>query len=64
MIGRLIGGTLVGAVLSGIAIVVGYEGYQAYLKWLVAGQGPAVEPPGTPSPDAAPLTSVESATDN
>jgi hypothetical protein len=39
MIGRVIGGALVALVVAGIALVLGYRGYQAYLEWLVAGEG-------------------------
>ena len=43
MLGRLLGGALAAAVLGAGAIVFGYKGYQAYLRWLVAGQGPGTE---------------------
>jgi hypothetical protein len=43
MIGRLIGGTLAAAVLGAGAVFFGFKGYQAYLRWLVAGQGPGTQ---------------------
>lgn len=40
MVVRALGGTLAIAVLGAAALVFGFKGYQAYLRWLVAGQGP------------------------
>jgi len=34
---RLIGGTLGALILAAGALVLAFEGYQRYLKWLVAG---------------------------
>ncbi|HZT05906.1 MAG TPA: hypothetical protein VFC51_02680 [Chloroflexota bacterium] len=50
MIGRLIVGSLAAAILSVAAVVAGFKGYQAYLRWLVA------EPPRTEdqAPDVDP----------
>jgi hypothetical protein len=45
MIGRVIVGTLGAVVLTGVALVLGYRGYQAFLEWLVAGSAePAAQP--------------------
>jgi len=39
MIVKVVGGLLVTAVLGAAGLVLGFQGYQAYLKWLTAGQG-------------------------
>jgi hypothetical protein len=39
MFGRVIGGVLLTLVLGAGALVLGFQGYQAYLRWLVAGPG-------------------------
>ena len=44
MVVRLIGGILATALLGAGALFYGFKGYQAYLRWLVAGQGPGTEP--------------------
>jgi hypothetical protein len=40
MIVRVIGGLVAAVALTAGALVFGFKGYQAYLRWLVAGQGP------------------------
>jgi hypothetical protein len=41
----MIAGALGAVLLTAAALVLGFRGYQAYLEWLVAGQGgPAADP--------------------
>jgi hypothetical protein len=47
MIGRVLVGGLGAVAVAGIALVLGYRGYQAYLEWLVAG-------PNKPADQATP----------
>jgi hypothetical protein len=45
VVGRLIVGALGAIVLAGAALALGFRSYQAYLEWLVAGQGgPSADP--------------------
>ena len=47
---RLIGGTLGALILAGCALVLAFQGYQRYLKWLVAGI-PRTDPTGSGAND-------------
>jgi hypothetical protein len=59
MIGRLIVGLLGTVVVAGAALVLGYRGYDAFLRWLVAGQGPAAgEAPAGAGTSAPAITSA------
>jgi hypothetical protein len=51
MIGRVIAGALVGGIVLGAALVLGYRGYQAYLEWLTADLTKPSEQPTSPGRD-------------
>jgi hypothetical protein len=47
MIGRVVVIALGATVGAGVAAVLGYRGYDAFLRWLVAGTGDSSENRGT-----------------